>query len=54
MLAINDLGLGSIGEGPARSAFKKIDKNGNGKIDFSEALALLEIVKDLLPKTANK
>ncbi len=54
MLAINDLGLGSVGEGPARAAFKKVDKNGNGKIDLSEALALFEVVKDLLPKTANK
>ena len=45
------MGLGSVGEGVVRSAFKKIDKNQNGKLDMSEALGLIEIVKDLLPKS---
>lgn len=45
------MGLGSVGEGPARSAFKKIDKNGNGKLDMSEAMNLVEVVKGLMPKS---
>jgi hypothetical protein len=47
VLAVNQMGLGSVGETAVRAAFKRIDKNKNGKLDMSEALGLVEVVKDL-------
>lgn len=44
------MGLGSVGESAVRAAFKKLDKNHNGKLDFSEALGLVGVVKDLFSK----
>lgn len=47
VLAIQQMGLGGIGESAVRSLFKKVDKNGNGKLDLSEALGVFQLVKDL-------
>ena len=51
VLTINKIGMGSVGEGAARMAFKKVDKNGNGKLDISEAIRLYEVVKELIPNS---
>ena len=51
MLAVNQLGLGSIGESAVRQLFKQVDKNKNGKLDMSEALGVLDLVKGLLGKS---
>ncbi len=50
VMVINEMGLGSIGEGPVRSLFKKIDKNKNGKLEISEAFELVKVVFDLFQK----
>jgi hypothetical protein len=41
------LGLASVGEHVVRSAFKKLDKNKNGRLDMSEAMSAYETVKNL-------
>jgi hypothetical protein len=51
VIAINEMGLGSIGEHAVRAAFKKVDKNRNGKLDMSEAMGLVEMVKGLMSKS---
>ena len=48
MIVINEIGLGGVGESVVRSLFSKIDKNHNGKLDFSEAFELVKVIKDLI------
>lgn len=50
VIAVNEMGLGSVGESAVRMAFKQLDKNGNGKLDLSEALGALNTIKSLLSK----
>jgi hypothetical protein len=50
-LLIDQLGLGSVGEHAVRAAFKKVDKNKNGKLDTSEALELVKVVSNLFSKS---
>ena len=47
------MGLGSIGESAVRSLFKKLDKNHNGKLDFSEAVGLIKVIKDMISKKSS-
>jgi hypothetical protein len=42
------LGLGSVGEHTVRAIFKKIDKNHNGTLEMSEAMAAYELLQNLL------
>ena len=49
VLALDKLGLGKIGASAARKVFKQFDRNGNGKLDLSEALAALEKISHILP-----
>ena len=48
ILVVEQLGLGEVGETAAKQAFEQVDANGNGKLDFSEALGALEKIKALL------
>ena len=50
-MAIEKLGMGSIGETGVRQAFKQLDKNGNGTLEISEAISAYEKVKELFDKT---
>ena len=50
MQAIQKIGVGSGGETAVRHAFKQLDKNKNGKLDMSEALAAFETLKHLFEK----
>ena len=50
-MLVQSLGLGEIGEQVVHVAYKKIDKNGNGKLDWNEALAAIELVKAIFNKS---
>lgn len=38
VLAMDKFGLSFLGDEMARQAFKSLDKNGNGKLDITEAI----------------
>lgn len=44
------MGLGFIGEPAARRAFKQLDKNRNGKLEFSEAIGAIGLLKSFSGK----
>lgn len=52
VLAIHNLGLGSIGDYVMRQAFRRLDTNRNGVLDFLEALSALSLVKSLVGTVA--
>lgn len=39
------MGLGHFGDSAARSAFRSLDKNRNGRLDFNEALGAVSMLK---------
>jgi hypothetical protein len=39
------MGLGHIGESVMRQAFRRLDRNRNGRLDFSEALGAINMLK---------
>lgn len=41
MLAAKQLGLGKIGETVMKTAFRRFDKNRNGRLELNEALAAI-------------
>lgn len=47
VLAIKPLGLGSIGETTVRTVFRQIDRNNNGILELSEAIAAYETLMRL-------
>lgn len=47
MIAARQIGLGHLGESVARSTFRKLDKNRNGRLDMSEALSAIGILKGM-------
>lgn len=50
-MVVQQFGFGSLGEGVVRTVFKQIDKNHNGTLELSEALAAFETVKNLFFKS---
>lgn len=44
---VHEAGLGSVGEIAVKQIFRAIDKNHNGKLELSEALAAFEQVQQL-------
>lgn len=47
VIAIREMGLGHLGDGIARSTFRSLDKNRNGRLDMNEALGALSILKGM-------
>ncbi|CAF1128240.1 unnamed protein product, partial [Brachionus calyciflorus] len=47
IIAARQIGLGFLGESVARSTFRKLDKNRNGRLDFNEALNAIGILKGM-------
>ena len=49
-------GFALLGESElaVRLAFKKLDRNGNGKIDFSEASDLMKTVFEMVSQKSGK
>jgi Ca2+-binding EF-hand superfamily protein len=47
VLAIKPLGLGSVAETTVRTVFRQIDRNNNGILELSEAIAAYETLMRL-------
>lgn len=39
--------MGEVGENVIKSIFEQLDKNGNGKLDFNEAINAFETLKSI-------
>lgn len=46
-MAIEKLGMGEIGENVVKSIFEQLDTNGNGKLDFNEAIKAFDTLKSI-------
>ena len=45
IILARDMGLGSKGESLARTAFRSLDKNRNGRLDKNEVFGALNLLK---------
>lgn len=45
IIAIRQMGLGHFGDSAARSVFRSLDKNRNGRLDMNEAVGAIGILK---------
>lgn len=45
IIALRQMGLGHFGDSAARSVFRSLDKNRNGRLDMNEAVGAIGILK---------
>lgn len=52
--AVNQYGLGAIGEYAVRNIFRQLDTNRNGQLDLNEAIQAFQLVQSYLQQSGGQ